>query len=43
MEIAEFVLQNEGADVTKAWNGQEAVELFEIAEPVSLMLFLWTS
>ena len=28
MEIAEFVLQNEGADVTKAWNGQEAVELF---------------
>ena len=29
MEIAEFMLQNEGADVTKAWNGQEAVELFE--------------
>ena len=29
MEIAEFLLQNEGADVTKAWNGQEAVELFE--------------
>ena len=29
MEIAEFILQNEGADVTKAWNGQEAVELFE--------------
>ena len=29
MEIAEFVLQNEGADVTKAWNGQEAVELFK--------------
>ena len=28
MEIAEFMLQNEGADVTKAWNGQEAVELF---------------
>ena len=23
MEIAEFVLQNEGADVTKAWDGQE--------------------
>ena len=22
MEIAEFVLQNEGADVTKAWDGQ---------------------
>ena len=29
MEIAEFMLQNEGADVTKAWNGQEAVKLFE--------------
>ena len=29
MEIAEFMLQNEGAVVTKAWNGQEAVELFE--------------
>ena len=29
MEIAEFLLQNEGAVVTKAWNGQEAVELFE--------------
>ena len=28
MEIAEFMLQNEGADVIKAWNGQEAVELF---------------
>ena len=26
MEIAEFVLQNEGAVVTKAWNGQEAVQ-----------------
>ena len=33
MEIAEFVLQNEGADVTKAWNGQEAVALFRNSEP----------
>ncbi len=33
MEIAEFVLQNEGAEVTKAWNGQEAVELFGNSEP----------
>ncbi len=32
MEIAEFVLQNEGADVTKAWDGQEAVELFRNSE-----------
>ena len=33
MEIAEFVLQNEGTDVTKAWNGQEAVELFRNSKP----------
>ena len=33
MEIAEFVLQNVGADVTKAWNGQEDVELFRKSEP----------
>ena len=33
MEIAEFVLQNEGAEVTKAWDGQEAVELFRNSEP----------
>lgn len=33
MEIAEFMLQNEGAEVTKAWNGQEAVELFSKSKP----------
>ncbi len=33
MEIAEFVIQNGGADVTKAWNGKEAVELFRKSEP----------
>jgi len=33
MEIAEFMIQNEGADVSKAWNGQEAVELFSKSEP----------
>jgi len=32
MEIAEFMLQNEGAIVTRAWNGQEAVELFRKSE-----------
>ena len=32
MEIAEFVLQNEGAEVTKAWNGQETVERFRKSE-----------
>ena len=33
MEIAEFVLRNEGAEVTKAWNGQETVERFRNSEP----------
>ena len=33
MEIAEFMFQNEGTEVTKAWNGQEAVELFEKSRP----------
>ena len=33
MEIAEFVLQNEGAVVTKAWNGQEAVDIFRKNRP----------
>ena len=28
MEIAEFMLRNEGAVVTKAWNGQESVDIF---------------
>ena len=32
MEIAEFLLQNEGAEVTKARNGQEIVELFRKSE-----------
>ena len=33
MEIAEFMLQNEGAVVKKTWNGQEAVEIFEKSRP----------
>lgn len=32
MEIAEFLLENAGACVTKAYNGQEAVQLFERSE-----------
>ncbi len=32
MEIAEFVLEKEGAVVVKAWNGKEAVELFSKSE-----------
>ena len=31
--IAEFVLQNEGAVVTKAWNGQKAVDIFRKSRP----------
>lgn len=33
MEIAEFLLQNEGLVITKAWNGKEAVEIFRKSEP----------
>ena len=33
MEIAEFMFQNEGAEVTKAWNGLEAIEIFEKSRP----------
>ena len=33
VEIAEFMLRNEGADVTKAWNGQKVVEIFEKGRP----------
>ena len=36
MEIAEFVLQSEGAAVTKAVNGQEAVEIFQKSRPGEL-------
>lgn len=31
MEFADFVLLQSGANVTKAWNGKEAVEIFEKA------------
>ena len=33
MEIAEFLIQNEGATVTKAWDGQQAVTLFAKSAP----------
>lgn len=33
MEIADFILSNEGVRVTKARNGREAVELFSQSEP----------
>lgn len=33
MEISRFLLENEGASVTEAWNGKEAVELFARSAP----------
>ena len=33
MEIAEFVLGTEGAIIQKAWNGREAIEIFEKSAP----------
>ena len=33
MNYSEFVLQNEGAVVTKAWNGQKAVDIFRKSSP----------
>ena len=36
MEISEFMLLDKGANVIKAWNGQEAVRLFEDSEPGSI-------
>ena len=32
MEIVEFLLENSGMEVTKAWNGQEAVNAFKNSE-----------
>ena len=40
MEITEFLLTNEGATVIKAWNGKEALELFEQAEPGTFDIIL---
>ena len=33
MEIAEFVLGQQKAHITKAWNGQEAVDIFRSSKP----------
>ena len=40
MEIAEFALSEHNAVVTKAWNGEEAVQIFKEAEPGSFDLIL---
>ena len=39
-EIAEFYLTDLGATVSKAWNGKEALELFEASEPGSYDVIL---
>ena len=40
MEIAEFMLTEQGAAVQKAWNGQEAVEQFVAENPGDIDLIL---
>ncbi len=35
MEIASFLLEDSGAVITRAWNGLEAVELYEASPPGS--------
>ena len=40
MEIAEFFLKDMGAVVQKAWNGQEAVDLFAASEPGEIAVIL---
>jgi CheY-like chemotaxis protein/anti-sigma regulatory factor (Ser/Thr protein kinase) len=40
MEIAEFFLEEEGAVVTKAVNGREAVQLFDASAPGTFQLIL---
>jgi CheY-like chemotaxis protein len=40
MEIAEFLLEDEGATITEAWNGQEALDLFSQSEPGEYQIIL---
>ena len=40
MEIAEFILEDKGASIIKAWNGKEAVDIFEASEPESIDVIL---
>ena len=40
MEITEFMLKSEGATVIKAWNGKEAVDIFEGSELYSVDVIL---
>lgn len=40
MEIVEYFLVEKGAQVTKAWNGQEAVDIFAKSEPGDFQLII---
>lgn len=40
MEISEFMVESEGAIVTKAWNGEEAVDTFKKSKPGSFDVIL---
>lgn len=40
MEIVEFMLEKEGASITKAWNGKEAVNLFRASKEGTFDLIL---
>ena len=40
MEIARFVLENEGAQVKEAWNGKEAVDIFAASKPGEIDVIL---
>ncbi len=40
MEIAQFVLEQQNANLTKAWNGQEAVDIFKASQPGDFDLIL---
>ena len=40
MEIAEFVLESAGANVIKAFNGKEAVEIFKESKPGEINIIL---
>lgn len=40
MEITEFVLRNDGAEIIKAWNGKEAVDAFENSDEYGIDVVL---
>lgn len=40
MEIVEFMLKDSGAVVLKAWNGKEAIEIFEKSEPGEINMIM---